>query len=286
MASSDARPFSIPQLPNLRPGRDDRRRRDSSLARRNETPRTPPPGPVRRDRRTPAELASWTTRCAALPTGRDRSRADDCRPRRRSRDRKRPFRLVSAENDAYGGERRASDPRARPPLHDARDEVTDLAAVRRPASHTIEDPSGASHPVADAARAIRDSVAGHRSGTIPRIGNWYIPSRFVQAIPRLGFPVSHRSPQDRGHPKTLLPWGVGRGVRRQRRLTRSLPPAPPRTATRTAAARRWDPTSGSTACSGCGISPTTLPAALRTPAMWFVAPFGLCASPSWPSSAA
>src|SRR5439155_24296444 len=35
------------------------------------------------------------------------------------------------------------------------------------------------------------------------------------------------------------------------------------------------PTSGSTACSGCGINPTTLPRSFRTPAIAFVAPFGL-----------
>ena len=37
-------------------------------------------------------------------------------------------------------------------------------------------------------------------------------------------------------------------------------------------------TSWTGACSGCGISPTTLPSALATPAMSFVEPFGL---PSW-----
>src|SRR5439155_10834225 len=42
------------------------------------------------------------------------------------------------------------------------------------------------------------------------------------------------------------------------------------------------PTSGSTACSGCGISPTTLPAGLRMPATLFVAPFGLWASSTIP----
>ena len=37
-----------------------------------------------------------------------------------------------------------------------------------------------------------------------------------------------------------------------------------------------EPVSGSTACSGCGISPTTLPAALETPAMSRAEPFGFC----------
>jgi RTX calcium-binding nonapeptide repeat (4 copies) len=39
------------------------------------------------------------------------------------------------------------------------------------------------------------------------------------------------------------------------------------------------PSSGSTACSGCGISPTTLPAWLLTPAMSATAPLGL-----WPGA--
>ena len=37
-----------------------------------------------------------------------------------------------------------------------------------------------------------------------------------------------------------------------------------------------EPVSGSTACSGCGISPTTLPASFRTPAMSRADPFGFC----------
>ncbi len=37
-----------------------------------------------------------------------------------------------------------------------------------------------------------------------------------------------------------------------------------------------EPVSGSTACSGCGIRPTTLPASLRTPAMSRAEPFGFC----------
>src|SRR5262245_11194801 len=43
------------------------------------------------------------------------------------------------------------------------------------------------------------------------------------------------------------------------------------------------PTSGSTACSGCGISPTTLPASLRIPAIAFDAPLGLASSPRSPA---
>src|SRR5581483_590870 len=43
------------------------------------------------------------------------------------------------------------------------------------------------------------------------------------------------------------------------------------------------PTSGSTACSGCGISPTTFPASLRPPAMAPRLPFTLCRSSTVPS---
>src|SRR5688572_26576357 len=43
------------------------------------------------------------------------------------------------------------------------------------------------------------------------------------------------------------------------------------------------PTSGSTACSGCGMSPTTLPASFLIPAIPRRAPFGLCASETVPS---
>lgn len=41
----------------------------------------------------------------------------------------------------------------------------------------------------------------------------------------------------------------------------------------------FDPVRGSTACSGCGIRPTTLPRSLRTPAMSLSEPFGF-----WPAA--
>src|SRR5439155_4143647 len=45
----------------------------------------------------------------------------------------------------------------------------------------------------------------------------------------------------------------------------------------------WKPTVGSTACSGCGIIPSTFPASLQTPAIAPVAPFGFDPSDERPS---
>ena len=59
-------------------------------------------------------------------------------------------------------------------------------------------------------------------------------------------------------------WRPSCGQRGRRRRRRSG----------TAASPSSEPVSGSTACSGCGISPTTLPAALETPAMSRAEPFG------------
>ena len=63
----------------------------------------------------------------------------------------------------------------------------------------------------------------------------------------------------------------------ERSFLRTHPVTPAIAACSSDAKSGWPPvgpTSGSTACSGCGISPTTLPAGLLMPATLFVAPFG------------
>ena len=75
-----------------------------------------------------------------------------------------------------------------------------------------------------------------------------------------------------GEPE-LAVWRLGR------RPSALTPRRARRASARNSASPSSEPVSGSTACSGCGIRPSTLPASLATPAMSRTEPFGF-----WPGA--
>src|SRR5699024_2485249 len=75
--------------------------------------------------------------------------------------------------------------------------------------------------------------------------------------------------------------GAGRG-QLTRLVSTEVNMARPSVPVRVPAPGSSGPKPASTACSGCGMSPTTLPAALVMPAMSWREPLGFCSNPAGP----